>query len=452
MKLLPVNYFLLSTLLLAGCATAPKPAPVGEVLSLIKQQYIDDVSDEKLVAGCRNGINQSLNSPPNSMQQIENKTTNSISTLLDITEIIASFKHQSPQSEDNHKLETSCLKGMARELDKQSIFLDEDEFKQLTDLQYGASIGVEYSIEADFPKITSVMENSPAEKAGLKTGDIIVKIDLAQTKDMPSDEVLKLLRGVADTKITLTAQRTGTKDPMEFAMKRDVVRIQSVKWQSLSLGLAYIRIAQFQSKTPSLFAQAIKNLYLENGGKLQGLILDLRNNPGGLFTESIAIPSAFLPSGSLVTYTSGRGPDSNMRLTAVPNDYSRSGNADSLQNLPPDIKTLPVVVLVNKATCSGAEIVAAALQDHKRAKLVGTHTFSHGRITTIFPLNNNTALKLTTAKLYRPNGMEINELGVTPDITIEANTLAIADFRTANDTQFNEALSQLKDMVLSPKN
>ena len=445
MKFLPLNYLVLTVLFLEGCATVPKPEPIGEVVSLIKQQYVDDVPYDKLVAGCRNGIKRDWGWSPDSRQLIENKPTDSTSVLLDIAEILTAFKQQSPEFKGDNKLETSCLKGIAN-LDRQSAFLDEEDFKELT--YTGGSIGIEYSIETDFPKITSIMEDSPAERAGLKAGDIIISIDLVSTKGLSLDKILKLVRGTAGTNTILTVERMGTKEPIKLTMQRDVVRAQSVKWQSLGSGFAYIRIERFQASTPSLFAKAIDKLYVEDGRKIRGLILDLRNNLGGLLTGSIAISSAFLPSGSLVTYATGRTPESNVQLTATPADYGHDDNADAFRDLPADLKTAPLVVLVNKATCSGAEIVAAALQDHKRAKLVGTRTFSQGTIATIFPLNNKTALKLTTAKLYRSSGIAINE-GVMPDTKIEADNLTTADFRTAGDMQFNEAFKQLKEVASS---
>lgn len=420
---------------------------IGEVVSRTKQQYVDDVPDDKLVTGCREGISRYLGTTPNPIQPTVNKSLSSKSVLLDISDILASFKQQSPQFDDDRRLNSACMKGMAGGLDRQSAFLDEDDFQEL---QYGpktGNIGLDIALEGDSTKIVSVAEDSPAEKAGLKAGDAIIKVDHVSAKGLSLVEIQRLFRGPVGTNTTLVVTPEGGSDSMEFSMLRDNIRPQIIKWQSVAPGYAYIRVTRLISSTSSLFTQAIEESYRANGGQLKGLILDLRNNPGGLLTEAIAISSAFLPSGSLVSYSTGRTPDSKMRLTAVPEYYSCNNNVDPLKGLPAGVKTVPMVVLVNKATSSGAEIIAAALQDHKRAKIIGTRTIGIGTLATIFPFSNKTALKLTTARLYRPNGMTINELGVTPDTTIEADKLATADFRTADDIQLVHAVRQLGGTV-----
>lgn len=420
---------------------------IGEIVSRIKQHYVDDVPDSKLVTGCRDGINRYLNPTTTTIQSNENRSTNSKSLLLDISDILTSYKQQTPQIDGGKKLNSACLKGMAKGLDRQSEYLDEDDYQELVDESKNGNIGLVVSHEGGSTKITSVIEDSPSEQAGLRIGDVIVKIDLVPTSGASQSEILKLLSGVVGTNITLLVEREGVKGPVEVKLMREVIRIPSMKWQTLAPGFAYIRIAQFSSATSTLFEQAIEKIYLANGGKLKGLVLDLRNNPGGPLTESIAISSAFLTPSTLVAYTTGRTADSNMRLTADPKDYSRTGKTDPLKNLPANIKTVPMVVLVNKATAAGAEIVAAALQDHKRAKIVGTRTFGQGAVATIFRLGDKSILRLTTARMFRPGGVTFNEQGITPDTTIEADKLTPSRFRTMDDIQLKEAVRQLGGLI-----
>lgn len=232
---------------------------------------------------------------------------------------------------------------------------------------------------------------------------------------MSRDEIYRRLRGPVGSTITLTVEREGAKEPLEFPLTREIVRIQSVKRKSVAPGYAYIRVSQFQANTIALLAQAIESSYRENQGDLKGLILDLRNNPGGVLNACIGVSAAFLPRGSLVVFTDGRSEDSKRRFLANPEDYVRGRNSeDYLSKVPRGTKTVPMVVLVNRDSASGSEIVAAALQFHKRAKILGVRTFGHGTVQTILPLGDSTAMKLTSARLYSPSGKGIETNGVTP--------------------------------------
>jgi carboxyl-terminal processing protease len=231
------------------------------------------------------------------------------------------------------------------------------------------------------------------------------------------------MRGKPNTKITLTVVRKGEPKPLVFTLTRAVIKVQSVKSKLVEPGYGYIRITQFQEHTGETLAKALTDLY--KSSSLKGLVLDLRNDPGGLLNGAVAVSSAFLQPNSLVVYTDGRTEDAKMRFIATPENYLRGNfKEDYLKKLPPAVKTVPMVVLVNNGSASASEIVAGALQDHKRAVIMGTQSFGKGSVQTILPLGNNTAIKLTTARYYTPNGRSIQAKGITPDIVVEEATVS----------------------------
>ena len=365
--------------------------------------------------------------------------------LDEIIDSLTRIKQQHPGFGADKKLADACLQGMLAGLDRQSAFLDEEEFKEL---QVGTpplgGLGIELGIDADFPKIISPIEGGPADRGGLKTGDIIAKIESSSTKGLLLRDVVKRLRGPVGSTITLTIEREGAAQPLEFVLTREVIRIESVKWRSVAPGYAYIRISQFQQRTPVRLANAIESAYRENQGDLKGLILDLRNNSGGLLPASVGVAAAFLPERWLVVNTDGRTQDSKMQLTANRENYLRDRNAeDYIKKLPPQVKTVPMVILVNRRTASASEIVAAALQDHKRAKILGARTFGEGSIQTIFPLGKNAALRLTTARFFRPSGEPIAAIGITPDVLLEEGTGLSPALGSGEDSQLMQALRTL---------
>ena len=237
------------------------------------------------------------------------------------------------------------------------------------------------------------------------------------------------MRGKPDTAITLTIARKGEDKPLVFTLKRAVIKIQSVKSKLIEPGYAYFRVTQFQGPTGETLANAIRTVFRQNQGPMKGLVLDLRNDPGGLLTGAVAVSAAFLPQNALVVYTDGRTEDAKMRLTASPENYLSNGARDYLSTLPPAIKDVPMVVLVNGGSASASEIVAGALQDHRRAVIMGTQTFGKASVQTILPLADGTAIKLTTARYYTPNGRSIQAKGIVPDIALDDGTRSAADLK-----------------------
>jgi carboxyl-terminal processing protease len=247
---------------------------------------------------------------------------------------------------------------------------------------------------------------------------------------MTLNDAVKRMRGKPNTAITLTLVRKGETKPIVVTLTRAVIKIQSVKSKLLEPGYAYFRVSQFQEHTGETLSTAIQTLFKQNQGQMRGIVLDLRNDPGGLLNGAVAVSAAFLPQNALVTYTEGRTDDAKMRLTATPDNYLRGrGRTDYLAGLPPEIKNVPMVVLVNSGSASASEIVAGALQDHKRAVIMGTQTFGKGSVQTILPLGNNTAIKLTTARYYTPNGRSIQAKGIVPDITLDDGTRTEANLK-----------------------
>jgi carboxyl-terminal processing protease len=306
-------------------------------------------------------------------------------------------------------------------LDPHSTFMDADAYKDLqagTQGEFGG-LGIEVAMEDGLVKVVSPIEDSPAYKAGLKPGDLIMKLDDTQVRGLSLNDAVKKMRGVPDTKIVLTVLRKSEPKPLVFTLTRAIIKSQSVKNKYIEKDYGYVRITQFQEHTGEDLAKALKSLHDQNKGPFKGLVLDLRNNPGGLLDAAVGVSAAFLPKDKLVVYTEGRAPDSKMQLTATPQDYARRGKGDYLKDLPADYKKVPMVVLVNAGSASASEIVAGALQDHKRATILGIQSFGKGSVQTILPMNNGSAIKLTTARYFTPSGRSIQAKGIVPDINVE---------------------------------
>jgi carboxyl-terminal processing protease len=261
----------------------------------------------------------------------------------------------------------------------------------------------------------------------VKTGDLVIKLDDTPVKGMTLNDAVKKMRGKPGTNITLTIVRKGEAKPLTLTITRAVIKIKSVKHTLAEPGYGYVRITQFQERTGENLVTALKDLDAQNKGTLKGLVLDLRNDPGGLLNTAVAVAGSFLKPGELVVYTDGRTEDAKMRLTNSRDNYLRLGESDYLKNLPAWAKNVPMVVLVNGGSASASEIVAGALQDHKRALVVGTQSFGKGSVQTILPLNNGTAIKLTTARYYTPSGRSIQAKGITPDIVVEEGTVTTGE-------------------------
>ncbi len=372
-----------------------------------------------ILFGAVAGVMLSLN-----FSAVANKDTREVLRPLPVeelrafTEVFGRIKSDYVESVEDKKLITEAINGMLTGLDPHSAYLDMDAYKELqigTQGEFGG-LGIEVSMEDGFVKVISPIEDTPAFRAGIKTGDLIIKLDDTAVKGLSLSDAIKRMRGKPNTPITITVARKDETKPLIFTLVRAIIKIQSVKSKLIEPGYAFIRITQFQEQTGENLAKAIDKLFKESPVPMKGLVLDLRNDPGGLLNGAVAVSAAFLPANSLVVYTDGRTDDAKMKLRASPEFYLRDSKGDYLKGLPPEIKTVPMVTLVNGGSASASEIVAGALQDHKRSVVMGTQTFGKGSVQTILPLGNNTAIKLTTARYYTPNGQSIQAKGITPDI------------------------------------
>ncbi len=345
-----------------------------------------------------------------------------IEELRAFTEVFGRVKSDYVEEVEDKKLITEAINGMLTGLDPHSAYLDQEAFKEMqvgTQGEFGG-LGIEVSMEDGFVRVVSPIDDSPASRAGVKAGDLIVKLDDTSVKGMTLNDAVKRMRGKPNTQIVLTIVRKGDPKPLVVTLTRAIIKIQSVKSKLLEPGYAYVRVSQFQEHTGETLARAIENMFKENQGPMKGMVLDLRNDPGGLLNGAVAVSAAFLPKDALVVYTDGRTDDAKMKLNASPEHYLRGRNKeDFLKRLPAGARTVPMVVLVNGGSASASEIVAGALQDHDRAVVMGQQTFGKGSVQTILPLGNNTAIKLTTARYYTPKGRSIQAKGITPDIPLD---------------------------------
>ncbi len=303
-----------------------------------------------------------------------------------------------------------AIKGMFDELDPHSVYLDADAFKQMQDITRGGfgGLGIEIGTQDGMPKVIAPIEDTPAQRAGIITGDLISHIDGQLTKGLSLSEAVKKMRGEPGTDIELTIIRSGSGKPLKFKLVREMIKTRSVRGEMLDDGIAYVRISQFQDRTVSDLIKMLAGLAPDAAPK--GLVLDLRNDPGGLLEGAIGVTSAFIEPGKLVVATKGRIPSSNEEF------YSR--NIDRAGQLPTWARSVPMVVLVNIGSASASEIVAGALQDYGRAKVIGNRTFGKGSVQSVLPLDEDTGIKITTARYYTPNGRSIQNTGVEPDFEV----------------------------------
>jgi len=342
-----------------------------------------------------------------------------VDELRAFAEVFGAIKTGYVEPVEDKKLINEAINGMLTGLDPHSAYLDQEAFKELqvgTQGEFGG-LGIEVGMEDGFVKVVSPIEDTPAFRAGLKPGDLIIKLDDTPVKGMTLSDAVKRMRGKPKTGIRLTIVRKGEARPFEVTVVRDVIRVQSVKSKMLEPGYGYVRVSQFQEHTGVNLAKHLAGLYKE--GQLKGLVLDLRNDPGGLLNGAVGVSAAFLPRDVLVVSTDGRTEDAKRKYNASPEDYVRGRGEDYLKGIPAGVKTVPMVVLVNGGSASASEIVAGALQDYKRATVIGTQTFGKGSVQTIMPLNNNTAIKLTTARYFTPSGRSIQAKGISPDIQVD---------------------------------
>jgi carboxyl-terminal processing protease len=323
------------------------------------------------------------------------------------TDVMTIVKKSYVEEVDSKKLIYGAINGMLSALDPHSSFMSPDTFKEMKVETKGAfgGLGIEISMKEGILTVISPIEDTPAHRAGIKAGDQILKIDERFTKDLTINESVKRMRGIKGSKVILTIMRDGFERPKDFPIIRDTIQVKSVKSRMLENGYGYVRVAQFQERSDEDVAKALKALVEENKGKqLSGLVIDLRNDPGGLLDQAVRISDHFVESGKLIVYTEGREKESKMKFSAS----SRTKEPD-----------YPIVVLINGGSASASEIVAGALQDHKRAIVMGTQSFGKGSVQTIIPLSDDSGLRLTTARYYTPNGRSIQAKGITPDIIVE---------------------------------
>lgn len=345
--------------------------------------------------------------------------------LRAFAEVFGKIKSDYVEPVEDKKLISEAISGMLTGLDPHSTYMDVDAFKDMQAATQGefGGLGIEVGMEDGLVKVVSPIEDSPAYKAGIKSGDLIIKLDDTPVKGMNLNDAVKRMRGKPDTQIVLTVFRKSETKPLKFTLIRAIIKNKSVKYKLTEPGYAYARVTQFQERTGEDLAKAIKAMYAENKGPFKGFVLDLRNDPGGLLNGAVGVAAAFLPKNTLVVYTEGRAPDSKMQLTVSPENYARGGAAnDYIRDLPEDLKTVPMAVLINSGSASASEIVAGALQDHKRATLLGTQSFGKGSVQTIMPMNNGAAIKLTTARYFTPKGRSIQAKGIVPDYIVEDGT------------------------------
>ncbi len=364
---------------------------------------------------------------------------------------------------DDETMLKNAIVGLLEGLDPHSVYLDENSYSNLQESAKGSfgGLGLEVGMEDGYVKVISPIDDTPAQKAGIRSGDLIIKLDDQLVRGLTLQEAIQLMRGEAGTDIRLTILRDGVDKPFDVTITRGNIEVRSVRSRQLEPGFAYIRIAQFQEKTGAQFRSTV-NRMLEKDRELRGIVLDLRNNPGGLLTASIDVTDSLL-SGGLIVYTEGRLPGSNTRYTATEGDM---------------LQGLPIVVLINSGSASAAEIVSGALQDHKRAIVIGTASFGKGSVQTVLPLGDDRAVKLTTARYFTPNGRSIQAEGITPDIIVspaeinyldQGNVIKEANLsghlRNTNgnnqpsrqrdqisDNQLQEALNLLKGISILTKN
>jgi carboxyl-terminal processing protease len=317
-------------------------------------------------------------------------------------EVFGRIKSDYVERVPDKQLLEEAIQGMLSGLDPHSSYLNEEEFRELrvgTSGEFGG-VGIEVGMEDGFIKVIAPIDDTPASRAGIKAGDLIIKLDDKPVKGLSLDDAVKMMRGKPGTSIELTIMREGRDKPLTLSIERAVIKVVSVKGRVLEPGYIYLRVSQFQSHTAEDLIKTLSKL--KGDEPIKGLILDLRNNPGGVLNAAVAVSDAFL-EGGLIVYTEGRVKDSQLRFQAAPDDV---------------IDGAPIVVLVNGGSASASEIVAGALQDHKRAVVMGRQTFGKGSVQTIIPINERTALKLTTARYFTPNGRSIQADGIKPDIEL----------------------------------
>ena len=357
--------------------------------------------------------------------------------LQQLAAVFGMVKSDYVEPVDEKKLITDAISGMVASLDPHSQYFDKKSFKEFREGTSGrfVGVGIEISQEDGLVKVVSPIEGSPAYRAGLKPNDLITKIDDTVVKGLSLNDAVKRMRGEPNTKVMLTIFRKDENRTFPVTITREEIRTQSVRGKVVEPGYGWIRLSQFQERTVDDFAKKVEEIYKAEPN-LKGMVLDLRNDPGGLLDAAVAISAAFLPENVVVVSTNGQLAESKFVYKAAPEFYQRRAGADPLRRLPAALKTVPLVVLVNEGSASASEIVAGALQDHKRAAILGSQTFGKGSVQTVRPLGPDTGLKLTTARYYTPSGKSIQAKGIVPDVMVdeseEGNVFSLLRTREAD--------------------
>ena len=344
------------------------------------------------------------------LAQRKAESTLPLEDLRTFTEIFAKIKNDYVEPIEDKALLESAIHGMLAGLDPHSAYLVPEDYRQLqqgTSGEFGG-LGIEVGMEDGFVKVIAPIDDTPASRAGMEAGDLIIRLDETPVKGMSLADAVKIMRGKPGTDIVLTVVREGRDRPFKVTITRDVIKVRSVKSRTLEQGYGYLRVTQFQTRTGENLREAVNKLKQENENGLKGVVLDLRNNPGGVLSAAVSVSDAFLTDG-IIVYTDGRLDDAKLKFNAKPTDV---------------LDGAPIVVLVNGGSASASEIVAGALQDHTRAVIMGEKTFGKGSVQTILPMENGSALKLTTARYYTPSGTAIQAAGITPDIEVARLTVS----------------------------
>ena len=389
----------LRTMILATCCfTAPG-------LALAQDQ---DAQTQQILDSIQSGERVELKLPdPEEQLPLED--------LRKFTEVFSRIKDAYVEDVSDTQLLESAIKGMLSDLDPHSTYLapkDYEELEESTSGEFGG-LGIEVGMENGFVKVISPIDDTPAQKAGVQAGDLIIKLDEKPVKGMSLEKAVNLMRGKPGTVLTLTIMREGESAPIEIDVTRDVIKVTSVKSRMIDNGYGYVRVTQFQAETGRQFLKALSDLEDEHGNDLDGLIIDLRNNPGGVLQAAVETADALLDEG-LIVYTEGRIQSSRLRFSAKPGDVMAG---------------TPIVVLINGGSASASEILAGALQDHERAVVMGTQSFGKGSVQTVIPLDETHAIKMTTARYFTPDGRSIQATGIKPDIEVRPAELKELDSR-----------------------
>lgn len=419
------------SIVLPACAPVPpaansppaKPAPnaptirassasdvqrIEQAIHLIETNYYEKISRSALDEACLSALKEPY---PGSAGPSAGRMA--IAAALERTRTEHPGQEYSRASEQ-------CLQGIVSTLNRHSAYIAVREFREM---QVGgprlAGIGVELAAADQGARVVAALEGTPAERAGLKKGELLIRIDDRDLAGMPLSEIVRLLRGEPYSTVRITLGDSAASEPRTVTLERELIQLESVRTRLIEPGLAFVRVTQFDTRAPKKIGDGLADAVLTSGSPLTGIVLDLRASTGGLLNVSVAIAAAFLPKNALIVYTTGRAADSSLRLYASPEYYVRSGQKDPYTGLPAEAKTARMVVLVSKTTAAGAEAVAGALQDHKRATIVGTNTFGKGFVETILALEGGGALKITTASMHRPSGNALEGAGVTPDVMVQ---------------------------------